>query len=89
MKLRQAGVVSSDETGVRIEGSNAHHWVFRCDQAVVNTAAPTRGAIVVRTMMDGHRPDVWCSDGYAAQQGHADAHQACRDCQDFRVRAGG
>lgn len=76
-KLRQAGVVSSDETGVRIEGSNAYHWVFRCDQAVVHTAAPTRGAIVVRTMMDGHRPDVWCSDRYAAQQGHADAHQAC------------
>ena len=76
-KLRQANVVSSDETGVRIEGSNAYHWVFRCDQAVVHTAAPTRGAVVVRTMMDGHRPDVWCSDRYAAQQGHADAHQAC------------
>jgi len=55
-KLRQAGVVSSDETGVRIEGSNAYHWVFRCDQAVVHTAAPTRGAIVVRTMMDGIAP---------------------------------
>ena len=76
-ELRQASVVSSDETGVRIEGSNSYHWVFRCDRAVVHTAAPTRGAIVVRTMMDGHRPDVWCSDRYAAQQGHADAHQAC------------
>jgi transposase len=76
-KLRQASVVSSDETGVRIEGSNSYHWVFRCDRAVVHTAAPTRGAIVVRTMMDGHRPDVWCSDRYAAQQGHADAQQAC------------
>jgi transposase len=77
LKLRQASVVSSDETGVRIEGSNSYHWVFRCDRAVVHTAAPTRGAIVVRTMMDGHRPDVWCSDRYAAQQGHADAQQAC------------
>lgn len=76
-QLRQARVVSSDETGVRIEGSNSYHWVFRCDRAVVHTAAPTRGAIVVRTMMDGHRPDVWCSDRYAAQQGHADAQQAC------------
>jgi transposase len=27
--------------------------------------------------MDGHRPDVWCSDRYAAQQGHANAHQTC------------
>jgi transposase len=77
LKLRQASVVSSDETGVRIEGSNSYHWVFRCDDAVVHTAAPTRGAIVVRTMMDGHRPDVWCSDRYVAQQGHADAQQAC------------
>jgi transposase len=76
-KLRQASVVSSDETGVRIEGSNSYHGVFRCDRAVVHTAAPTRGAIVVRTMMDGHRPDVWCSDRYVAQQGHADAQQAC------------
>jgi len=75
--LRQAKVIASDETGVRIEGSNAYHWVFRCAQAVVHQAAPTRGAVVVRTVMDGHRPDVWCSDRYAAQQGHATAHQTC------------
>ncbi len=76
-ELRQAKVVSSDETGVRIEGSNAYHWVFRCDQAVVHQAAPTRGAVVIRTIMDGHRPEVWCSDRYAAQQGHGTAHQTC------------
>ena len=76
-RLRRAAVVASDETGVRIEGSNAYHWVFRSAEAVVHQAAPTRGAIVVRTLMDGHRPDVWCSDRYAAQQGHASAHQTC------------
>jgi transposase len=75
--LRQARVIASDETGVRIEGSNAYHWVFRCAEAVVHHASPTRGAIVVRTLMDGHRPEVWCSDRYSAQQGHADAHQTC------------
>ncbi|ANY83486.1 transposase (plasmid) [Microvirga ossetica] len=75
--LRRARVTASDETGVRIEGSNASHWVFRCAEAVVHHASPTRGAIVVRTMMDGHRPEVWCSDRYSAQQGHADAHQTC------------
>jgi transposase len=75
--LRQAKIIASDETGVRIEGSNAYHWVFRCSEAVVHQAAPTRGAAVVRILMDGHRPDVWCSDRYAAQQGHADAHQTC------------
>ncbi|MBX9934627.1 MAG: IS66 family transposase [Methylobacterium sp.] len=75
--LRQAAVVASDKTGVRIEGSNAYHWVFRSAQAVVHTASPTRGAIVVREMMDGHRPAVWISDRYTAQQGHAAKHQTC------------
>ena len=28
-------------------------------------------------MMDGHRPAVWISDRYTAQQGHAVAHQTC------------
>jgi transposase len=75
--LRRARVIASDETGVRIEGCNAYHWVFRCAEAVVHHASPTRGAIVVQTLMDGHRPEVWCSDRYSAQQGHADAHQTC------------
>ncbi len=75
--LRQADVVASDETGVRIEGSNAFHWVFRCERAVVHHAAPTRAASVVREMMDGHRPAVWLSDRYSAQQGHAAAQQTC------------
>ena len=75
--LRRAAVVASDETGVRIEGSNAYHWVFHSAEAVVHQASPTRGAVVVREMMDGHRPAVWISDRYTAQQGHAAAHQTC------------
>ena len=75
--LRRAEVVASDETGVRIEGSNAYHWVFHSAEAVVHTASPTRGAVVVREMMDGHRPAVWISDRYTAQQGHAAEHQTC------------
>jgi transposase len=75
--LRKAEVVASDETGVRIEGSNSFHWVFRCEQAVVHHAAPTRGACVVHEIMDGHRPAVWLSDRYSAQQGHADRQQTC------------
>ena len=75
--LRRAEIVASDETGVRIEGSNAYHWVFRSAQAVVHQASSTRGATVVREMMDGHRPAVWISDRYTAQQGHAAAHQTC------------
>ncbi len=75
--LRRATVVASDETGVRIEGANAYHWVFRCQGAVVHQAAPTRAASVVREMMEGHRPKVWLSDRYSAQQGHAAAQQTC------------
>jgi len=75
--LRRAEVVASDETGVRIEGSSAYHWVFRSEDAVVHQASPTRGACVVREMMDGHRPAVWISDRYTAQQGHGLVHQTC------------
>ncbi len=69
--------MACDETGVRIEGSNAYQWVFGSADAVVHRAAPTRGAVVVRETMDGHRPEVWCSDRYSAQQGHGEDHQAC------------
>jgi transposase len=75
--LRRAEVVASDETGVRIEGCTGYHWVFRCQDAVVHQAAPTRAASVVHTMMDGHRPAVWLSDRYSAQQGHGLAQQTC------------
>src|SRR5215212_5096913 len=47
----------------------------RSPEAVVHHAAPTRAAAVVRDMMDGHRPALWLSDRYAAQQGHGVAHQ--------------
>src|SRR6185295_9123324 len=36
-----------------------------------------RRASVVREIMDGHRPAVWLSDRYSAQQGHADRQQTC------------
>jgi transposase len=75
--LRQAEVVASDETGVRIEGNTGYHWVFRCAAAVVHHAASTRAAAVVHAMMAGHRPAVWLSDRYSAQQGHGQVQQTC------------
>jgi transposase len=76
-RLRQAEAVASDETGVRIEGINAQHWVFRSSRAVVHEAALSRGAQVVRDIMAGHRPQYWLSDRYSAQQGHGCRHQTC------------
>ena len=58
--LRRAAVVACDETGVRIEGSNSYHWVFRCDDAVVHHAAPTRAGSVVREIMGGRRRPCGC-----------------------------
>src|ERR687883_883681 len=75
--LRRAAMVACDETGVRIEGSNSYHWVFRCENAVVHHAALTRAACVVDEIMGGHRPAVWLSDRYSAQQGHANRQQTC------------
>jgi len=76
-RLRTAGAVASDETGVRIEGVNAQHWVFRAPGVVLHETAFSRAAQVVRDVMDGHRPAFWTSDRYSAQQGHGERHQTC------------
>ena len=75
--LRQAEMVASDETGIRIEGLNGYHWVFRSDQAIVHEAQLSRAAQVVRDVMGDHRPKIWLSDGYSAQQNHGHHHQTC------------
>ena len=75
--LRAARVVASDETGVRIEGTNSYHWVFHCKDAVVHQPDFFRAARVVDETMGGHRPEVWISDRYSAQQSHGARHQTC------------
>ena len=75
--LRAARVVASDETGVRIEGTNAYHWVFHCKDAVVHQPDYSRAGRVVEETMGGHRPQVWLSDRYSAQQSHGERHQTC------------
>jgi transposase len=84
--LRRAAVVACDETGVRIEGCNAYQWVFCASDAVVHTADFTRAGQVVRDTMNGHRPDVWISDRYTAQQGHGLRHQTCLAHLDRKAR---
>ncbi|WP_184429994.1 IS66 family transposase [Rhodoblastus acidophilus] len=75
--LRAAREVASDETGVRIEGANAYHWVFHCKDAVVHQPDYSRAARVVKETMGGHRPQVWISERYSAQQSHGQRHQTC------------
>jgi transposase len=91
-RLRRARVVCSDETGVRIDGKNAWNWVFQNSEVVIHVIRHSRAASVVGEVLDGHRPVIWVSDLYGAQQGHAEEWQIClahqlRDCQ-FAIETG-
>jgi transposase len=59
---------------------------------VIHVVRKSRGACVVAEVLGGHRPAIWVSDLYSAQQGHAAEWQVClahqlRDCQ-FAIEAG-
>ena len=91
-RLRRSRIVCSDETTVRIDGRTHWNWVFQNDQVVIHVVRNSRAASVVADVLDGHRPSIWVSDLYSAQQGHADLWQVClahqlRDCQ-YAIEAG-
>ena len=91
-RLRRSRIVCSDETSVRIDGHTHWNWVFQNDQVVIHVVRNSRAASVVTETMAGHRPSIWVSDLYGAQQGHADLWQVClahqlRDCQ-YAIEAG-
>src|SRR4051812_25047175 len=76
-RLRRARVVCSDETTVRVDGRTCWDWVFRNDEVVIHVIRPSRGRAVVAEVLGGHRPQIWVSDLYGAQRGHADLWQVC------------
>ena len=91
-RLRRSRIVGSDETSVRIDGRTHWNWVFQNDQVVIHVVRNSRAASVVTEVMAGHRPSIWVSDLYGAQQGHADLWQVClahqlRDCK-YAIEAG-
>jgi len=91
-RLRRARVIYSDETGVRIDGHGCWNWVFQNADVVIHVVRRSRGAEVVAEVLGGHRPALWVSDLYGAQQGHAEHWQVClahqlRDCQ-YAIDAG-
>jgi transposase len=91
-RLRRSRIVGSDETSVRIDGRTHWNWVFQNDQVVIHVVRNSRAASVVSEVMAGHRPSIWVSDLYGAQQGHADLWQVClahqlRDCK-YAIEAG-
>jgi len=91
-RLRRARVICSDETSVRIDGRTCWNWVFQNDEVVIHVIRRSRGAGVVAEVLNGHRPALWVSDLYGAQQGHAEDWQIClahqlRDCA-YAIEAG-
>lgn len=91
-RLRRSRIICSDETTVRIDGRTHWNWVFQNDQVVIHVIRNSRAASVVADVLAGHRPSIWVSDLYSAQQGHADLWQVClahqlRDCQ-YAIEAG-
>ena len=46
---------------------------FQNDEVVIHVIRRSRGAGVVAEVLGGHRPALWVSDLYGAQQGHAEA----------------
>ena len=91
-RLRRARVICSDETSVRIDGRTCWNWVFQNSEVVIHVIRRSRGAGVVAEVLDGHRPALWVSDLYGAQQGHAEEWQIClahqlRDCA-YAIEAG-
>lgn len=92
VRLRRSRIVGSDETSVRIDGRTHWNWVFQNEQVVIHVVRNSRAASVVTETMAGHRPSIWVSDLYGAQQGHADLWQVClahqlRDCK-YAIEAG-
>ena len=70
--------MASDDTGVRIEGTNSYHWCFTARmRSCISPIIPaySRAARVAEEMMAGHEPEVWISDRYSAQQKHGERHQ--------------
>jgi|SRR5512135_156942 transposase len=76
-RLRRSRVVCSDETTVRVDGRTQWNWVFQNGEVVIHVIRPSRGRAVVDEVMGGHRPQIWVSDLYSAQRGHADLWQVC------------
>lgn len=75
--VKSSVVICSDETSARVEGRTWWEWVFIGERAVLRHIVPSRAKAVVTEVMAGASPEVWVSDLYAAQQGHARDWQVC------------
>ena len=70
-------VVCSDETSARVKGKTWWEWVFVTTVAVLHVIKPGRGKVVVTALFGAIRPEVWVSDMFGSQRGHAVEWQVC------------
>jgi transposase len=65
--IRASGVIGSDETGARLDVQTAWLWTLQTPTSAYYTIEPTRGAVVLETLMGNAMPTVWVSDLAKAQ----------------------
>jgi transposase len=76
--VRASPVIGSDETGARVAGKTAWHWVFQTPEASYHVIVPRRNAEVIAAFLGETRPEGWISDLWSPQlQVDADSHQIC------------
>ena len=91
-RVRGSRVVCSDETSARVHGRKWWEWVFLGTGAVLHVLRPSRSKAEPESVLQGARPEVWVSDLYVCQRGHAAVWQVClahqlRDAQ-YAIDAG-
>ena len=77
-QLPEAAVLASDETGLRVEGTNAWLWVVHHRDSALFRVDPSRGKRVLAAILGSHPPDFWLSHRYGGQMGFPTrGHQLC------------
>ena len=77
-QVAQSAVIHADETGSRIGGAKAWHWVFVSAVAVLHLIRKTRSSAVPREVMGQQQAEVWVCDCWVGQlQAPADRFQLC------------
>jgi transposase len=77
-QVRAGPVIGSDETGARVAGKTAWHWVFQTPESSYHKIVPRRNADVIAAFLGDTRPESWISDLWAPQlQVDAETHQLC------------
>jgi transposase len=78
-----------DVISIAYEGQTAGDAVVGILESIIEPMAvplPPGAAQVVHDTMAGHKPEVWISDRYTAQQGHGLRHQTCLAHLDRKAR---